>query len=260
VAETYSYTDHVRDENPFRRWLTTNTYGGFWVPVGQLGGFVGAAALPALMQGPKEAVLASTEWPLQFNAAEPSVWQSWQSGEPNREAHLHPVEEQEGVRYSTFVAYFDPYGNPSWLEPIQPFILYWRAWARHDGGGDIKWFEEGDDSRPEEIARWRMLRHDGPSTVGLLEVRRDRLMTFLSEFDHDLAIYYEDHVAAELEDEWRDEEHEENRYWRVWATDLGDEVRAMVRAVTFLERPEREPEEPWRPAWWLRCVPPYEVF
>jgi hypothetical protein len=48
--------------------------------------------------------------------------------------------------------------------------------------------------------------------------------------------------------EWRDEEREENRYWRVWATDVGREVRAVLRAVTYHHLPEREePEEPWRP-------------
>jgi hypothetical protein len=79
----------VREENPFRDWLTRDVYGGYWVPIGQLGGFLGPAACPALVRGPKETVLASTEWPIQFNAAEPSVWQSWRDGEPTREAHLH---------------------------------------------------------------------------------------------------------------------------------------------------------------------------
>jgi hypothetical protein len=185
---------------------------------------------------------------LQFNAAEPTVWLTRQDGEDAREAFLHPVEEQDGALYSAFVAHFDPYGIPSWLEPIQQFVLYWRAWPRHGGDENIRWFEEGDDSRSEEIARWTLLRYDDPSTVGLLEVRRDRLMTFLSEFEYDLAIYYEHHKEVELEDGWRDEEREDNRFWRVWATDVGGEVRAMVRAVKFIERPERdEPEPLWDP-------------
>lgn len=239
----------MRDENPFRDWLTRDVYGGYWVPVGQLGGFLGPAACPTLVLGPKEAVLAGTEWPLQFTAAEPEVWQSFANEQPTREAHLHPVKEEEAVTYAPFVAYFDPYGTPSWLEPVQPFVLYWRAWPRHDGGGNVTWYEEGDDSRPDEIARWRLVRFDDASTGGLLEVRRDRLMTFLAEFEYDLAIYYEHNIEAnQLEDEWRDEELEDNRYWRVWATDVHPEIRAVLRAVTFLERPERdEPEEPWSP-------------
>jgi hypothetical protein len=239
----------VRDENPFRDWLTRDVYGGYWVPVGQLGGFLGPAACPAHVRGAKETVLASTEWPLQFNAAEPSVWQSWQNGEPRREAHLYPVEEEDGVSYSPFVAIFDPYGSPSWLEPIQPFILYWRAWPRRDDGGNVSWYEEGDDSRPEEIARWRLLNFADVSTVGLLEVRRDRLMTFMSEFDYDLAVYYEENIEAnQLDDGWTDEERDDNRYWRVWATGVHPEIRAVLRAVTYLERPEREEaEEPLAP-------------
>jgi hypothetical protein len=131
--------------NPFRQWLSRNVYGDYWVPVAQLGGFLGPAACPALVRGPKETVLADSDWPLQFNAAEPSVWQSWQNGEPQLEAHLYPVEEGDGVSYAPFVAIFDPYGSPAWLEPVQPFVLYWRAWPRRDDGGNISWYEEGDE-------------------------------------------------------------------------------------------------------------------
>jgi hypothetical protein len=118
----------VKQENPFHRWLERDVYEGYWVPVAQLGGWLGPAACPALVNGSsRDVVLASTEWPLQLNAAEPEVWQVRTDGEARHEAHLHPVEEREEVIYAPFVALFDPFAAPSWLEPIQAFVLFWRA-------------------------------------------------------------------------------------------------------------------------------------
>jgi hypothetical protein len=151
------------------------------------------------------------------------------------------VHEVDGVVFAPFVAYFSPFASPAWLEPVQPFVLYWRSWPRRDADGNIAWCEEGDDSLPEEIARWRLLRFTDAETFGLLEIRRDRLMTFLAEFEYDLAIYFEENIEAnELDDGWRDEGLEASRYWRVWATDVHLGIRAMLRAVTYLERPARE--------------------
>jgi len=237
----------VKEENPFRGWLERDVYAGYWVPVGQLGGWLGPAACPALVRAdPKDAVLASSDWPLQFRAAEPQVWQSFENGEPTRQAQLHPVEERGQVSYTPFVAHFDPFGAPSWLEPIQAFVLYWQAWPRHAGDGNVSWFEEGDDSRPDEIARWRLDSFDRGATDGTLEIRRDRLMQFLAAFDYDLAIYYEQNIEAnQLEGGWRDEGREANRYWRCWATRVHPRVRAVLRAVTLIEGPPyKEVAEP----------------
>jgi hypothetical protein len=232
----------VKDENPFRPWLERDRYGGYWVPIGQLGAFLGPAACPALVRAEsKDVALATTEWPLQLDAATPDVWQVWGDGEVRRESHLHPVEDKGDATYVPLVALFNPFAEPSWLEPIQAFVLYWRAWPRHDNAGNISWFEEDDDSRPDEIARWRLESFERRLTVGTLEVRRDRLMPFLAAFEYDLAVYHEENIEAnELEDGWEDEGREENRYWQSWATLVHPEVRALLRAVTFIERPPYE--------------------
>ena len=66
-------------------------------------------------------------------------------------------------------------------------------------------------------------------------------MLFLAAFDYDLAIYFEENIEAnQLEDGWQDEGRDDNRYWRCWATLVHPEVRAVLQAVTFLERPLHE--------------------
>lgn len=108
----------------------------------------------------------------------------------------------------------------------------------------MSWFEEDDDSRPDEIARWRVTSIERDSTVGTLEIRRDRLMPFLAAFEYDLAIYFEENIEANgLVDGWEDEERQENRCWRSWATLVHPDVRAVLRAVTFVERPPYEEAE-----------------
>jgi hypothetical protein len=119
----------------------------------------------------KDVVLASSDWPVQFSAAEPQVCQSFENGEPTRQAQLHPVEERGQVSYTPFAAYFLARSAcPSWLEPIQAFVLYRQAWPRHVGDGSVSSFEEGDNSRPDEIARWQLDSFDRGATDGTLEL------------------------------------------------------------------------------------------
>lgn len=114
----------MRAENPFRSWLEGDPYGGMWVPVARLGGWVAAASCPALFQAASPApVLASTDWPIRLDSARPQIWHSYSETGITYNAELHPIKEQNRVSFHPFVAVFDPYTQLSWLEPIQPFIL-----------------------------------------------------------------------------------------------------------------------------------------
>ncbi len=74
--------------------------------------------------------------------------------------------------------------------------------------------------------------------VAVLEIRRDALFSFMSDFDFDLAVYYEENrPTTEVPDGWKDEEREDKRTWRVWASDIGTEVRVVLRCVTVVPRP-----------------------
>lgn len=241
----------MKPDNPFLNWLTRDVYGGYWVPVGQLGGWIGAAALPLLVRAEsRDAVLSSTDWPMQLDSATPEVWESFSNDEVERGSELHPFKQTEHALFRAFVALFDPFGRPSWLEPIQSFVLYCGSWPKHDPDGNIIWFEEGDDGQPEEIARWTVDRFQDRTTLGTLVVRRDRLLGFLSAFEFDLAIYFTETVDADALDEgWEDSGVEETRAWRCWATDteLGrHRVVASIRAVKLIERPPYdEGNQPW---------------
>jgi hypothetical protein len=239
----------MKDENPFRTWLESRIYSGQWIPVGRLGGWLGPASCPALFRASShDDVLANTDWPLQLHSAGPEVWESFAEGEVTYGAELHPVEKRGEVLFHPFVAMFDPYTRPSWLEPIQAFVLHWDAWPKHSPDGAVTWFEEGDDSLPDEIARWRVESYEDKRTLGRLEIRRDRVLAFLAAYELDLAIYHEHNIEAnELPDGWTDEDREDTRAWTCWATQLSPgEVRAVLRAVTILERPSREEVlQPW---------------
>jgi hypothetical protein len=232
----------VKDDNPFREWLERDVYGGYWVPIGQLGGWLGPVACPSLVRTESDdAVLADGDWPLQFGSAQPEVWETFSGDARSRNAVLHPSKQTENSQFLPFVAHFDPFGKPSWLEPVQSFVLYWQAWPRHDSNGTITWFEERDDSRPSALARWIVRDFRDGVTTGVLEVRRDRLMTFLGSFSYDLAIYYEDSTSAPaLLHGWSDEGRDQSRSWRAWATLVHPDVRAVVRAVTLIKRPPYE--------------------
>ena len=56
----------------------------------------------------------------------------------------------------------------------------------------------------------------------MLEIRRDQLFVFLYDFNFDLAIFFEENRAVTgVEDGWRDEGRESNRYWKALATNSG---------------------------------------
>jgi hypothetical protein len=233
----------MRQENPFRQWLEADTYVGTWVPVGQLGGWVAPTSNPVLFPaGQKEVMLSDCDWPIRIDGAQPEVW-----GYPDEggEAYLRPRYERGGVDLEPFAAYFDPPDRRSWLEPIQAFVLYLQAAPRHQAGGRIVWEVRDEDGKPEEVARWVPL--EGEETGGVLGIRRDLLLRFMRDFAFDLAIFYEDNRRVDgVADGWRDQGREDLRAWRCWATDVGDHVRGLLRAVTILERPppaERRAED-----------------
>jgi len=240
----------MRDENPFRAWLSSDPYGGQWVTVARLGGWTEPASCPALVPpAAEQEVLKRTDWPLHVDSARPSVWVRYTEQGPVPGSTMYRVEERDGVEFRPFVASFDPYGRPAWLEPIQAFVLHWDAWPKHAGDGSISWFEEGDDSEPIEIARWIVERHEDKVTIGRLEVRRDRLLSFLSTFGFDLAIYHDARTDCGLRDGWRDEGREEHRSWKTWASAISSgRVAAVLWAVTIIKAPQREDVlEPWDP-------------
>jgi hypothetical protein len=232
--------------NPFRDWLSAPVYDGTWVTVGGLGGWLGPASLPVLFTpGAKETMLASTEWPMQIDEAGPEVWE-WVGGshERSRHASLYPERHHGDVPIEPLAAYFNPPDRRSWLEPIQAFVLYFGASPKHSAGGRISWEVRDEDGRPEEIARWTQV-GGNQETGGTLEIRRDRLFKFMREFDFDLAIYFEENRAVDgVDEDWRDSEREANRYWRAWASRPLDEIRAVLRCVTVLERPSGLDQDP----------------
>lgn len=226
--------------NPFRDWLESYPYSGTWVPVGRLGGWLGPASLPVLFEaGEKEKMLASADWPLRVDAG-PEVWEY--DGE--RSAELHPARDRAGVPIEPLAVYFNPPDRPSWLEPVQACLQYLNAAPRHQQGSRISWEIRDEDGRPEEIARWQPI--EAEERGGMLEIRRDQLFAFLYDFNFDLAIFFEENRAVTgVEDGWREEGRESNRYWKALATDSGlSETRGLLRAVTVLERPTSAPPTP----------------
>lgn len=117
------------------------------------------------------------------------------------------------------------------MEPIQPFVLYWSLWPRHEDG-DVTWFEDDDDGLPVEVARFRVAAYDGSFTRGTLEIRRDRLLAFCSRFDFDVAIYDEQNVEApDLDEGWSEAERDDALLAR-----LGVRCRRPPRRPTLHHR------------------------
>jgi hypothetical protein len=240
----------VKNENPFRAWLASAPFGGQWVPVARLGGWTEPASCPALVAPAVEhEVLKRTDWPLHVDSARPSVWLRYTDEGPVHGSSMYRVEERDGIEFRPFVVSFDPYLRPGWLEPIQSFVLHWEAWPRHAADGSITWFEEGDNSEAVEIARWIVERHEDKVTIGRLEIRRDRLLSFLATFGFDLAIYHDARADCVLPDGWRDEGQEAHRRWETWARAIsGGRIAAVLRAVSIIKAPLREDVlEPWDP-------------
>jgi len=222
----------MKPENPFREWLESEPYGGTWVPVSRLGGWVEPASVPALFSSGKDSdILAGADWPFHVTDAGPEVW-SYADG--HTEANLQPHHHAGQTPLQPLVAYFDPPGRRPWLEPVQSFVLHQQAAPRFQSGGRISWEVRDEDGKPEEIARWL----PGEEDVGVLEIRRNALFSFMSDFDFDLAVYFEENKATdEVPDGWRDAGCEARRTWRVWAADTMFEIRAVLRCVTVIPRP-----------------------
>lgn len=218
----------MKPGNPFADWLASNPYGGTWVPVGGLRGWLGPAHLPVLFpRGREEVILASTEWPLQLREAG-----------PERHADLHPVRYCRETPIEPLVAMFEPPARRAWLEPVQSFVLFSGAAPRLKADGQIEWEIADEDGKPEVIARWT--RTPNAELERVLTIRRDKLLRFIATFGFDLAIYFEENRAANsVNGDWRDEEREADRYWRCWAsTGFTVDTRVVIRCVTVLRAPE----------------------
>jgi hypothetical protein len=204
------------------------------VPIGQLGGGLKPAALPVLFPaGKKDVLLADQDWPFQLHHVGPEVWES---SDGTRDVRLHAPHHRKGVQLEPLAVLFQPPSRRNWLEPVQGFVLWFRASPRYQQNGRISWEVADEDGRPDEIARWVPDQSD--EFVGVLEVRRDTLLDFMREFDLDLAVFYdENRSTTEVAHGWRDDEQEAHRSWRVWATDVMGDVRVVIRCVTVLLRP-----------------------
>ncbi len=81
--------------------------------------------LTALLAGgadAREVSLGSTEWPTQFNDARPT-------GDD-----LHPYETRGAATFLPLIVEHRQHMRNGWLEPIQPFVLFWDLWPQHDVG------------------------------------------------------------------------------------------------------------------------------
>lgn len=234
----------MKPDNPFSDWLISDTYGGTWVPVGGLGGWLGPAHLPVLFpRGHHEAMLASTEWPVQLGDAGPEVFDLYHRGEKERHANLHPVRHRDETPIEPLAVMLEPPARRAWLEPVQSFVLFYGAAPRFKADGEIEWEIADEDGRPEVIARWT--RTPDTEHEGVLVIRRDKLLRFMAIFGFDLAIYFEENRADNSVDgEWRDEEREPDRHWRSWASaGFTDDTRVVLRCVTLLRAPEVEEDD-----------------
>lgn len=234
----------MKPDNPFADWLTSNPYGGTWVPVGGLGGWLGPAHLPVYFpQGHEEVMLASTEWPLQLDEAGPEVFDLYHQGEKERHASLHPVRCHGETPIEPLAVMFEPPARRAWLEPVQSFVLFYGASPRVNTGGQIDWEVADEDGKPEVIARWA--RTPDTEHEGVLTIRREELLRFMATFEFDLAIYFEENRADNSVDgDWRDEEREADRYWRCWASaGFTEETRVVIRCVTVLRAPEMNEDD-----------------
>lgn len=225
------------DQNPFREWLLSDRYGGQWVPVGRLGGWIDPATITALLSGgadAREAALSSSNWPVQFTLARPT-------GD-----ELLPSASRDAATFLPLMVEHRPHTRSGWLEPIQAFVLYWDLWPQHEAD-TVTWFEDDDDGLPVAVARFRLSGYEDRATRGTLEIRRDRLLAFCAGFDFDLAIYDEQNVEAPgLPEDWREEERTDDRYWRAWAFGVLGERRAVLRCATVIEHPPLDQtRQPW---------------
>ena len=125
----------MKPDNPFRDWLTSNPYGGTWVPVAGLGGYTGPASIPLLFPGgAKDDMLAGADWPLQYSDAGPEVFYSYTEGVKEHQAILHPEHHLGETSIEHLAVAFEPPDRRSWIEPVQGFVLFWGA-SPHSAAG-----------------------------------------------------------------------------------------------------------------------------
>lgn len=174
------------DLKAFGSYAQASRYAGTWIPVALTKGPHTAIATVALVRiTDKAAVMENFGHPVDFDGARPFVSTDGRGHVVERE--LQPFGVEAGGEYRPFVVEVQRKQEPSWLEPIQAFLLYWGAWAEHGPGENISWRRLHGDDDPEEIARWKV-DGVGDAELRVLEVRRDRLLPFLAAFDYDLVI------------------------------------------------------------------------
>ncbi len=240
----------IKDENPFREWLSGRAFDGEWIPIAQhVAG--GPQARPALVRAPNVAKVLELRGRLHFqlDGAGPDIWTRFDGGVEVHEAHLHPVTREGEVEYEPIVAKFDPRDRKGWIEPVQAFVLYWKAWPDRESDGSIVWRRQVDSGDLEEVVRWIPL-PESPYCEGRMEVKRRCLLAFLAMFEFDLAICYDDHVRDEpgLLHGWVDEAVEENRSWIVRTVEVGSGARiTTLNALCVIRRPPFDnTRQPWQ--------------
>jgi hypothetical protein len=226
-------------DNPFKDWLTSNVYGGTWVPVAGMGGWLGPAHLPVLFpRGEGDAMLRDTDWPFQLDEAGPEVVDLYHHDTKERQATLHPARYRGETTIEPLVAMFQPPARRAWLEPVQSFVLFYAASPNLKANGRIDWEIADEDGKPEVIATWR--RTPDTESEGVLVIRRDKLFRFMATFGFDLALYFEENRADNsLDGTWRDDDRDATRVWRCWASaGFTEDTRVVLRCVTLLKAPE----------------------
>jgi hypothetical protein len=194
-------------------------------------------------KGAKDVMLTSAGWPLQFADAGPEVFDAYTDGVKERQAILHPEHHLGETPIEHLAVAFRPPDRRSWIEPVQSFVLYVGASPRLRNEGQIDWEIPDEDGKPEIIATWT--RTPDTEYEGVLRIRRDTLLQFMTTFGFDLAIYYEEIRADDsVPGDWSDEEREPVRYWRCWASaGFTEQTQVVLRCVTVIESPEADDEE-----------------
>ena len=235
-------------KNPFRDWLESDPYGGAWVPVARLGGDMHLMENPIMFPWEKKQAVLDREdgrldWPIRIDGARPSSWIASDGADSWREdSSLYPQHVEDGVTFDPFVAYFRRASGRSWLEPIQGFILYWEAWPERKPDGAIGWCVRDEDGRPDEISRWQP--QPTGERGGVLQVRRDKLLDFLHDFQRSLAIFADSNMVTDaLTASWIDDGRDEHRRFHCVAGDIGaaEGVGVLLRAITIIDRPPQRP-------------------
>lgn len=239
----------LRDLEAFGSILDPRRYERLWIPVAILGGPGDAIGLSFLArdEGDGERVIEDTAWPETLGFGGPVVSTRFTDAGPVHEGELWPHSIHDGFRFEPFVMLFEPVGASRWMEPIQPFVMYWNAWPRRSDD-ETRWFCENEDGEPEEIARWISA---GSEPGHRLEVRRDKLLAFLGAFGFDLAIYIDAHSHDVMAPVGSRYELRNDRWTaQIWMTEVSEnESLATTRSVFHLPRPAYDDDaQPWSTA------------